>query len=112
MNAAAVSAVFKERIASHAEHVKKVAHICTTEETTKQALILPLLDILGFSAFDQNKVRAEYQADFPGAKSGERVDYALFATAHRLCLSKQNHILKICPIIVRSCRVTSMPRLK
>lgn len=78
MNATAVSAVFKERIASHAEHVKKVAHICTTEETTKQALILPLLDILGFSAFDPNKVRAEYQADFPGAKSGERVDYALF----------------------------------
>lgn len=78
MNTAAVSAVFKERIASHAEHVKKVAHICTTEETTKQALILPLLDILGFSAFDPNKVRAEYQADFPGAKSGERVDYALF----------------------------------
>lgn len=115
MNAAAVSAVFKERIASHAEHVKKVAHICTTEETTKQALILPLLDILGFSAFDPNKVRAEYQADFPGAKSGERVDYALFcngAPVNRLCLSKQNHILKICPIIVRSCRVTSMPRLK
>lgn len=78
MNTVAVSAVFKERIASHAEHVKKVAHICTTEETTKQALILPLLDILGFSAFDPNKVRAEYQADFPGAKSGERVDYALF----------------------------------
>ena len=78
MNTAAVGAVFKERIASHAEHVKKVAHICTTEETTKQALILPLLDILGFSAFDPNKVRAEYQADFPGAKSGERVDYALF----------------------------------
>lgn len=48
MNAAAVSAVFKERIASHAEHVKKVAHICTTEETTKQALILPLL---GYSRF-------------------------------------------------------------
>ena len=70
--------LFKERIASHAEHVKKVAHVCTTEETTKQALILPLLDILGFSAFDPNKVRAEYQADFPGAKSGERVDYALF----------------------------------
>lgn len=48
MNAAAVSAVFKERIASHAEHVKKVAHICTTEETTKQALILPLF---GYSRF-------------------------------------------------------------
>ncbi|MFN2553399.1 hypothetical protein AB9R05_09080 [Neisseria gonorrhoeae] len=112
MNAAAVSAVFKERIASHAEHVKKVAHICTTEETTKQALILPLLDILGFSAFDPNKVRAEYQADFPGQNQGSGSITHCFATAHRLCLSKQNHILKICPIIVRSCRVTSMPRLK
>ena len=69
---------FKERLAAHAEHVRKVSSICVNEETTKQALILPLLDILGFSAFDTTKVRAEYQADFIGAKSSERVDYALF----------------------------------
>lgn len=69
---------FKERLAAHAEHVRKVSSICVNEETTKQALILPLLDILGFSAFDPTKVRAEYQADFIGAKSSERVDYALF----------------------------------
>ncbi|PIT24444.1 type I restriction endonuclease [Snodgrassella alvi] len=74
-----MNAIFKERLLAHAEHVKKVGNVCTTEETTKQALILPLLDILGFSAFDPNKVRAEYQADFPGVKSGERVDYALFS---------------------------------
>jgi len=70
---------FKRRIAAHIEHVKKVGFHCTTEETTKQALILPLLDILGFSAFDPTKVRAEYCSDFPGAKAGERVDYALFS---------------------------------
>jgi hypothetical protein len=52
--------------------------MCTTEETTKQALILPLLDILGFSAYDPSKVRAEHFSDFPGAKVSERVDYALF----------------------------------
>lgn len=69
---------FKDRLNAHAEHVKKVGSVCTTEETTKQALILPLLDILGFSAFNPNKVRAEYQADFAGVKAGERVDYALF----------------------------------
>ena len=69
---------FKDRLKSHADHLEKVGHMCTTEETTKQALILPLLDILGFSAFDPSKVRAEYQADFPGVKAGERVDYALF----------------------------------
>ena len=69
---------FKARLKNHIEHVKKVSEHCTTEETTKQALILPFLDILGFNAYDPQKVRAEYGADFPGAKVGERVDYALF----------------------------------
>ncbi|MDD2545675.1 MAG: type I restriction endonuclease [Burkholderiaceae bacterium] len=67
-----------QRIQAHMEHIRKVGSHCTTEETTKQALILPLLDILGFSAFDPTKVRAEHTSDFPGAKAGERVDYALF----------------------------------
>lgn len=70
--------VFNQRVKNHAEHVRKNGEHCTTEETTKQALILPLLDILGFSPFDPTKVKAEHSADFPGAKSGERVDYALF----------------------------------
>lgn len=69
---------FSERIRKHAEHVQSVGAHCTTEETTKQALILPLLDILGFSPFDPTRVKAEYGADFPGAKASERVDYALF----------------------------------
>ncbi len=69
---------FNERAKKHAEHIKNVGQHCTTEETTKQALILPFLDILGFSPFDPFKVKAEYKADFPGAKSSERVDYALF----------------------------------
>lgn len=69
---------FSAKVTSHIEHVKKVGEHCTTEETTKQALILPMLDILGFSPYDPTKVRAEHAADFPGAKSGERVDYALF----------------------------------
>lgn len=69
---------FTDRLRKHAEHVKNVGTHCTTEETTKQALILPLLDILGFSPFDPTKVKAEYSADFPGVKASERVDYALF----------------------------------
>ncbi|MCG9054745.1 type I restriction enzyme HsdR N-terminal domain-containing protein [Laribacter hongkongensis] len=73
-----MTAAFKDRVLAHVEHIKKMGSLCSTEETTKQALILPLLDILGFSAFDPTKVKAEYQADFPGVKAGERVDYALF----------------------------------
>lgn len=69
---------FLARLKSHVEHIKNVGAHCSTEETTKQALILPMLDILGFSPYDPTKVRAEFNADFPGAKASERVDYALF----------------------------------
>jgi predicted type IV restriction endonuclease len=70
---------FKRKIWSHVEHIQTVSDHCTTEETTKQALILPLLKILDFSPFDPQKVKAEHAANFPGAKSTERVDYALFS---------------------------------
>lgn len=70
--------VFKARIAQHVQHVNASSTHCATEETTKQALILPMLDILGFSPFDPTKVKAEYTADINGIKAGERVDYALF----------------------------------
>lgn len=69
---------FLARLRSHVEHIKNVGAHCSTEETTKQALILPMLDILGFSPYDPTKVLAEFQADFLGAKACERVDYALF----------------------------------
>lgn len=66
------------RLKNHIDHVKKVGEHCSTEETTKQALILPLLDILGFNPYDPTKVLAEFAADFPGVKATERVDYALY----------------------------------
>lgn len=71
--------VFKEKLLSHVEHIKQVGGHCTTEETTKQALILPFLNILDFSPFDPQKVKAEYSANLPGLKATERVDYALFS---------------------------------
>ena len=70
--------LFIAKIQNHIEHVKRVGNHCSTEETTKQALILPLLEILGFNPYDPTKVLAEFAADFPGVKSTERVDYALY----------------------------------
>lgn len=69
---------FANKLKSHAEHVANMGCFCNIEETTKQALIMPFLDILGFTPYDPRKVKAEYSADFPGVKSNERVDYALF----------------------------------
>lgn len=73
---------FKDRLTRHAEHIKNVSSHCTTEETTKQALILPLLDALGFNPYDPTKVQAEYGANLPGIKANERVDYALFVAGN------------------------------
>lgn len=73
---------FKDRLARHAEHIKNVSSHCNTEETTKQALILPLLDALGFSPYDPTRVQAEYGANLPGIKANERVDYALFVAGN------------------------------
>lgn len=55
---------------------ERKAHI-TNEEMTKQTLIIPFLQVLGFDVFNPLEVRPEYLADF-GKKKGEKVDYALF----------------------------------
>lgn len=70
---------FTQRIKEHSDHIAEAGPHCKSEETTKQALILPLLDILGYSPFNPLMVRAEYSADFTGAKYSERVDYALYS---------------------------------
>ena len=47
-----------------------------TEEATKNALIMPFFNALGYNVFDPNEFIPEYTADF-GSKKGERVDYAI-----------------------------------
>ncbi len=47
-----------------------------TEEATKTALVLPFLEMMGYSIFDPTEVVPEFTADV-GTKKGEKVDYAL-----------------------------------
>ena len=47
-----------------------------TEEATKNALVLPFLQMMGYSIFDPTEVVPEFTADV-GLKKGEKVDYAL-----------------------------------
>jgi hypothetical protein len=49
----------------------------TNEEMTKQALIIPFIQKLGYDVFNPLEVRPEFAADF-GIKKGEKVDYAIF----------------------------------
>ena len=47
-----------------------------TEEATKQSLVMPFLQVLGYNVFDPSEVIPEFTADI-GIKKGEKVDYAI-----------------------------------
>lgn len=54
---------------------KQLPHI-STEEATKNALVLPFISALGYNIFDPTEVTPELTADV-GVKRGEKVDYAI-----------------------------------
>ncbi|QDS94280.1 hypothetical protein FF011L_30590 [Roseimaritima multifibrata] len=47
-----------------------------TEEATKNAVIMPIINALGYNVFDPTEVIPEFTADV-GMKKGEKVDYAI-----------------------------------
>ena len=59
-----------------ARFAQRLEHL-DTEEATKNALILPFIQMLGYHIFDPTEVVPEFVADV-GTKRGEKVDYALF----------------------------------
>lgn len=56
--------------------IKKHKGRSLNEAMTKNALILPFIQALGYDIFNPSEVAAEYTADF-GTKRGERIDYAI-----------------------------------
>lgn len=68
---------FKEELQKLSVQVLERKKHITNEEMTKQSLIVPFFQVLGFDVFNPLEVRPEYDADF-GKKKGEKVDYAIF----------------------------------
>ena len=70
-----------EDIKKLAEQIEKRKTHIKGEESTKQALVLPFLQVLGFDIYDPTEVKPEYVADFAKKKSSgqfEKIDYCLF----------------------------------
>jgi predicted type IV restriction endonuclease len=61
--------VLASRVAANKDNIQ-------TEEATKNAMIMPLIQILGYNVFDPLEVTPELIADV-GTKKGEKVDYAI-----------------------------------
>lgn len=72
---------FQDELATHIDRIRnRIPHV-QGEEATKQALVVPLLQVLGYDVFDPREVRPEYIADFATKKAGqfEKIDYAICA---------------------------------
>ena len=65
---------FRQKLKNFAEDVQKKASHCTNEEATKQSLVLPFFELLGYNPRDPREFAPEYIAD-PSGKN--RVDYAI-----------------------------------
>lgn len=63
---------------------QQLGHI-STEEATKNALVLPFLTALGYNVFDPREVTPELTADV-GTKKGEKVDYAVMRDGEPIML--------------------------
>lgn len=68
---------FREQVKELSNRVKDIKRHLHSEEATKNAIIMPFLQILGYNVFDPQEVIPEYIADV-GVKKGEKVDYAIF----------------------------------
>ncbi len=67
---------FKDRILYLAAQIPSQLPNIKTEEATKNALIMPFIQALGYDVFNLNEVNPELVADV-GVKKGEKVDYAI-----------------------------------
>ncbi|MBP6367214.1 MAG: type I restriction enzyme HsdR N-terminal domain-containing protein [Nitrosomonas sp.] len=65
-----------DQIKELALRISKVKDTIQTEEATKNALIMPFIQMLGYNVFDPSEVTPELVADV-GLKKGEKVDYAI-----------------------------------
>lgn len=76
---------FPEQLKSFITRIPKLSESISTEEATKNALIMPLLNIMGYNVFDPTEVIPEFTADH-GTKKGEKVDYAIVINDEPLIL--------------------------
>lgn len=68
---------FRDQVKILSDRVIKLKDQILTEEATKNAFIMPLMQALGYDVFNPLEVVPEYVTDI-GTKKGEKIDYAIF----------------------------------
>jgi len=81
---------FKDQVKQLSERVLKLKDQLLTEEATKNAFIMPFIQMLGYDIFSPNEVVPEFTSDI-GIKKGEKVDYAIFKDNAPIILIECKH---------------------
>lgn len=81
---------FKDVIKQLSERIDKLKENLQTEEATKNALIMPMLQALGYDVFNPLEVMPEFICDI-GTKKGEKIDYAIMSNNEPILLIECKH---------------------
>lgn len=76
---------FIDQVRSLASRVALAKDMLQTEEATKNAMVMPFIQLLGYNVFDPLEVTPELIADV-GTKKGEKVDYAILKDGQPIML--------------------------
>lgn len=81
---------FKDSIRQLAERIDSLKENLPTEEATKNALIMPFINALGYDVFNPLEVLPEMSCDI-GIKKGEKIDYAIMKDGEPVILVECKH---------------------
>ncbi len=81
---------FKDAIKQISERIKTLKDNLLTEEATKNALIMPFINTLGYDVFNPLEVVPEMCCDI-GTKKGEKIDYAILKDGEPVILIECKH---------------------
>lgn len=81
---------FKDSIKLLSDRVIKLKDSIQTEEATKNALIMPFIQTLGYDVFNPFEVIPEMTCDI-GMKKGEKIDYAIMKDGEPVLLIECKH---------------------
>jgi len=81
---------FLTKLKALSDRVASLKEKIETEEATKNAFIMPFIQILGYDVFNPLEVVPEFTADV-GIKKGEKVDYAIMQNGNPIILIECKH---------------------
>ena len=81
---------FKDQIKQLSDRAEKLKDSLQTEEATKNALIMPFLQSMGYDVFNPLEVMPEFTCDI-GTKKGEKIDYAILKDGDPIMLIECKH---------------------